>query len=68
MGLFTVELEIGPETRAMIERLATTALLQLELGPETRKTIGETVRMPEKGGTTREAIGGLLGKGGNEEG
>jgi hypothetical protein len=68
MGLFTIELEIGPETRAMIEKLATTALLQLELGPKTRRTIAEKVSVPAKGGTTREAIGGLLGKGGNEEG
>jgi hypothetical protein len=39
MTLFSVQLELGPETRAMIERVAATTVMQLELGPETRKTI-----------------------------
>ena len=39
MNLFTVQLEIGPETRAMIERVAANAVMHLELGPKTRELI-----------------------------
>ena len=39
MTLFTVQLEIGPETRAMIEKVTTKATLHLKLGPETRETL-----------------------------
>jgi hypothetical protein len=39
MTLFTVQLELGPETRAMIERVAANTVMQLELGPKTRETI-----------------------------
>ena len=65
MTLFTVQLELGPETRAMIERVATTAVVQLELGPKTRKTMeamGIAVGMSKKG-KAAGAIEGLLGKG-----
>ena len=65
LTLFTVQLEIGPETRAMIERVAMSAVMQLELGPKTPKTI-ETLAVgigaPQKGSKTRGAIEGLLGK------
>lgn len=37
--LFTVQLEIGPETRAMIERVAANAVMHVELGPKTREMI-----------------------------
>jgi hypothetical protein len=37
--LFTVQLEIGPETRAMIERVSANAVMHLELGPKTREMI-----------------------------
>lgn len=37
--LFTVQLELGPDTRAMIERVAANAVMHLELGPETRETL-----------------------------
>ncbi len=76
MGLFTIELELGRETRAMIEgvatetrammeRLATTAAKQIELGPKTRETI-ESVGMASKGGKARTAVEGLLRKGADE--
>ncbi len=68
MTLFTVQLEIGPETRAMIERVATSAVLQIELGPKTRKTIeaiGVAMGMPRKA-KARGAIEGLLGRGADE--
>lgn len=62
LTLFTVQLEIGPETRAMIERVARNMVVQLELGPKTRRTIEGIGIMPQKG-KTRGAIEGLLGKG-----
>jgi hypothetical protein len=39
--LFSVELELGPETRAMVERLVTktTVTMQLEFGPKTLATV-----------------------------
>jgi hypothetical protein len=37
--LFTVQLEIGPETRAMIERVSANAVMHLELGPKTLEMI-----------------------------
>jgi hypothetical protein len=80
MGLFTIEFELGRETRAMIERVAgetramiervaTTATTQIELGPETRETIG-SFGMGSKGGggKTRNAIEGLLRRGTDEAG
>jgi hypothetical protein len=68
LGLFTIEFEIGPQTRAMIERVTETALVRLELGltPETRQTIADAVPAPSKG-KAREAIEGLIGKDPNEE-
>ena len=74
MGLFTIEFEIGRETRAMIEkvatetsamieRVATTAIVQLELGPKTRQTIETVGTVAKQGGKAREAIGGLFGRG-----
>jgi hypothetical protein len=72
VGLFTVELEVGRETRAMIERIAgdtramveriaTTAAVELELGSKTREVIADLF---ESSGdrSAREKIGGLLGK------
>lgn len=48
MTLFTVQLELGPETRAMIERLAENAVMRLELGPETREAIRDGLSKPSK--------------------
>jgi hypothetical protein len=43
MNLFTVQLELGPETRAMIERLATNATMHFEFGPKTLATFKRLV-------------------------
>ena len=68
MGLFTIEFEIGPETRATIERVMQTALLRLELGltAETRQTIVDVVPTPSKG-KAREALEGLIRKDPSED-
>ena len=68
MALFTIEFELGAETRAMIERVAQTALVRLELGlsADTRETIVEVIPTPSKG-KTREVIEGLVGKDEREE-
>jgi hypothetical protein len=56
-NLFTVQLELGPETRAMIERVAANAAMQLELGPKTIKAL-----LP-KDSKKKEGVEGLLRKG-----
>jgi hypothetical protein len=58
MTLFTVQLELGPETRAMIERVAANTVMQLELGPKTRETI--KALLP---GESKEGDESLLRKG-----
>jgi hypothetical protein len=35
LATFTVQLEIGPETRALLERLVEKSAIQIELGPKT---------------------------------
>ena len=59
MNLFTVQLELGPETRAMIERLAANTVMKLELGPKTIEAL-----LP-KDSKKKEAVEGLLRKGAN---
>jgi hypothetical protein len=59
MTLFTVQLELGPETRAMIERVAANTVMQLELGPKTRETIKALLPTDSK----KEGGEGLLRKG-----
>ncbi len=68
MALFTIELELGAETRGMIERVMQEALLRIELGmtPETRETIVEVFPTPSKG-KAREVIEGLVGKEASED-
>ena len=44
VATFTVQLEIGPETRALIERLVGKTALQLELGQQTRELLAELIR------------------------
>jgi hypothetical protein len=56
--LFTVQLEIGPETRAMIERVAANAVMNVELGPKTREMI-KALRHKD----SKEEDEGLLRKG-----
>jgi hypothetical protein len=58
--LFTVQLEVGPETRAMIERVAMNAVMNLELGPETREAIKALVPTASN---KKEGVEALLRKG-----
>jgi hypothetical protein len=45
----TLQFEVGPETRELIERLAGKMIVQVELGPETRELITEFIRKRESG-------------------
>jgi hypothetical protein len=61
MTLFTVHVELGPETRAMVERIATQVTMRfelgpIELGPKTRETFSSLA--PARG----EGDEGLLRK------
>jgi hypothetical protein len=47
LAAITLQFEIGPETRALIERLAGKLIVEVELGPETRKVIEEILRKRE---------------------
>jgi hypothetical protein len=78
MRLFTIDFELGPETRGLIERVtaeacatiekvATSAVVQVELGPRTRETIEATGVASSKGGKARVAIDSLLGHGGEQK-
>jgi hypothetical protein len=58
--LFTVQLELGPETRAMIERVAANAVMHLELGPKTR---GMIKPLSQKDSKEKDEDEGLLCKG-----
>ena len=60
MTLFSVQLELGPETRAMIERLASNAAIHLEFGPKTRETLKTLL---PKEANRRDSGEGLLRKG-----
>ena len=62
MTLFSVQLELGPETRAMIERVAANAVMHLELGPKTRETI-KAVLPVQADSKKKEGVEGLLRKG-----
>jgi hypothetical protein len=58
--LFTVQLELGPETRAMIERVAASAVIHFELGAKTREMIKA---LPPKDSNKQDDDEGLLRKG-----
>jgi hypothetical protein len=63
MTLFTVHVELGPETRALVERITAQPTIRiqlgpLELGPKTLEAIGNLSLMPSK----REGDEGLLRK------
>ena len=47
MATFTVEVEVGRQTRELIERLAEKTAVQIELGPKTLETIRDVVREVE---------------------
>jgi hypothetical protein len=57
--LFTVQLELGPETRAMVERLATNPSVHFEFGPKTLATLKSLFPKGDK----RDGGEGLLRKG-----
>jgi hypothetical protein len=44
LAAITLQFEVGPETRELLERLAGKVTLQVELGPKTRDVIGQFVR------------------------
>jgi hypothetical protein len=50
VAAITLQVEIGPETRELLERLAGKVILQVELGPKTRSLIQDLVRTRESGG------------------
>ena len=50
MAAITLQVEIGPETRELLERLAGKVILQVELGPRTRALIQDLVSTRESGG------------------
>ena len=52
---------IAADTRAMVEKVATTAAIELELGPETRDVLAHIFESSRESGA-REKIGGLLGR------
>jgi hypothetical protein len=58
--LFSVQLELGPETRAMIERVAANTVMHLELGPKTRETIKALLPMDSN---KKAGVAGVLRKG-----
>jgi hypothetical protein len=60
--LFSVQLELGPETRAMIERVAANAVMHLELGLKTRETIKAVLPVPTDS-NKKEDVAGVLRKG-----
>lgn len=51
LATFTVQFELGPETRALIERLVGRSGIEIELGPKTR----ELVRSIPLGGSAPSA-------------
>jgi hypothetical protein len=60
--LFSIELELGPETRALVERLVanTTVTIDLEFGPKTLATVKSLFPEDTK---KREGVEGLVRKG-----
>ena len=60
MTLFTIQLELGPETRKMVERVAKKVLVQLEVGPKTREFVRSLAPGDEGDG---DGVQGLLRKG-----
>jgi hypothetical protein len=59
MTLFTVQLELGPETRAMVERVAKTAAVKFEFGPKTLETLKSVFPNTEDGGLLRKGADAL---------
>jgi hypothetical protein len=49
LAAVTLQFEVGPETRELLERLAGRVIVQVELGPKTRELIEEFIRTRESG-------------------
>jgi hypothetical protein len=49
LAAITLQFEVGPETRELIERLAGNVMVQVELGPKTREVMEEFIRKHESG-------------------
>ena len=49
MATFTIEFEVGPKTREMVERVLERTTMQLELGPKTRELVESLLRKPPEG-------------------
>jgi hypothetical protein len=47
LAAITVQFEVGPETRELIERLVGTMSMQVELGPKTREVLEEFIHKRE---------------------
>jgi hypothetical protein len=47
LAAITLQVEIGPETRELIEQLAGRVTVHVELGPKTRELIEEFIRNRE---------------------
>ena len=53
MAAFTVQFELGPETRALVERLVGRAAIEVELGPRARELIEQLVPAQRNTGSAR---------------
>lgn len=63
MGLFTINFELGEETRETLMSIASTSVIRFELGPETRSMIERLASPKEDDG--RPSVTGLMKKGAN---
>ena len=55
MAIITVQFELGPETRALLERLMGRAAIEVELGERTRDLLDDLVEGVRPRGGQREA-------------
>jgi hypothetical protein len=44
LAAMTLQFEVGPETRALIERVAGKVVVEIELGPKAREVLEELAR------------------------
>jgi hypothetical protein len=65
MGLFTINFELGEQTRGTLKQIAKTSVVRFELCPETRALIERIAGPPEegKGSPGDRAVGRLVEKG-----
>jgi hypothetical protein len=65
VGLFTINFELGEQTRATLKQIANTSVVRFELGPETRTLIERLAggRDGGKGSDGERAVGRLVAKG-----